>query len=160
MNNLGIILLLIITLLIGYNEGVKTQKVRYFERNEEILKEIAQKREEYREKTELHVSSQHSLLLELQALKDKYETDTTNIKSDYSDRLLKSEERSNIYRQRLSNTNEQCSALAEHASKLDRSLVEGRQLVRELSANIRQCGVVFTHATEYLDNDRNHLNGR
>lgn len=159
-NSIGIILLLILAVFLGYTEGIKTQKVKYFEEKADIQREIEQKQEEYREKTKLHVSSQQLLLLEIKSLKDKHAQDIITIKSGLNDRLLQSEKRSGIYREKYTASAEQCSLLAEHSSRLDRSLVEGRELVRELSENLRQCGVIYTHAIQYLDNDRNHLNGR
>ncbi len=55
-----------------------------------------------------------------------------NAKSDYDKRLLKSESRANYYQRMSEGGATQCRDLASHAAELDRTLEEGRYVVREL----------------------------
>ena len=60
-----------------------------------------------------------------------------NIKHDYADRLRTSEQRAAIYKREAESGSSQCRDLASHTAELDRSLEEGRSLVRELRETLR-----------------------
>lgn len=153
---IGIVAVFIIGCFIG-SEYQKTKNDKENIRNQQL---IAKKVEENRVATQKHVSSQQELFLQLQTLRKNYEKKLADIQFDYADRLRESEQRSVIYRQQQAASSNECRALAEHASRLDRSLTEGRELVKRVSGNLGQCEVIFKEAVQYLINDRNHLNGR
>lgn len=67
-----------------------------------------------------------------------YAQHIAKLQSDYAERLRNSEGRAGVYK-RLSESGEtERYRLAEHAAKLDRSLEEGRLLVAELRATVKQ----------------------
>lgn len=135
----------------------KSKNLKEKLRNQQI---IDKKIEENRIATQEHVSSQQDLLLQIQTLRKDYEKKLADVQFDYADRLRESEQRSDIYRRQQTASTDECRALAEHASRLDRSLTEGRELVKRVSGNLGQCEVIFKETVQYLINDRNHLNGR
>lgn len=57
-------------------------------------------------------------------------------KSDYSVRLRSSEDRAGLYKRQAESGPLECGNLASHAARLDRSLEEGRSLVRELRSTL------------------------
>lgn len=66
-----------------------------------------------------------------------YENQLHTISSTYADKLLKSEQRAKIYQSQASKGESERRDLASYASKLDRSLTESRELVKELTELIR-----------------------
>lgn len=153
---IGIVTVFIIGCFIG-SDYQKTKNQKENIRNQQLL---TKKIEENRVATQKHVSSQQELFLQIQTLRKDYEKKLADIQFDYADRLRESEQRSAIYRRQQAASSDECRALAEHASRLDRSLTEGRELVKRISGNLGQCEVIFKEAVQYLINDRNHLNGR
>ena len=144
----------------GFFIGSDYQKTKNLKEASANRAAIDKKIEENRVATQKHVSSQQELILQIQTLRKDYEKKLADIQFDYADRLRESEQRSAIYRQQQAASSNECRALAEHASRLDRSLTEGRELVKRISGNLGQCEVIFKEAVQYLINDRDHLNGR
>lgn len=101
------------------------------DRISEIEREYLKNENEYKDVIQ-------KLSLELQGIQDSFNLELTRIHSDYSDRLLTSEERANIYKRQSEAGTSERRSLADHAARLDRSLEEGRRLVRELGATLRQ----------------------
>lgn len=67
----------------------------------------------------------------------QHQVELANAQSDFDKRLLKSQQRADTYK-RMSETGiGQCRDLASHAAKLDRTLEEGRSVVRELRETLR-----------------------
>lgn len=157
---IGIFAIFTAMFLAGFFTGSDYQKTKNHEENMRNQKIIAEKVEENRVATQKHVSSQQELILQIQTLRKEYEKKLADVQFDYADRLRESEQRSVIYRQQQAASSDECRALAEHASRLDRSLTEGRELVTRVTGNLRQCELIFKEAVQYLINDRDHLNGR
>ncbi|ANJ65309.1 putative Rz/Rzl spanin protein [Erwinia phage vB_EamP_Rexella] len=74
---------------------------------------------------------------ELAAQNVSHQSELDAAKYDLSGRLQQSEARAAIYKRQASSGSAQCSALASHAAELDRSLEQGRSLVRELRETLR-----------------------
>ena len=75
---------------------------------------------------------------ELSDANEKYAASVAALNVDYSNRLHNSEKRATYYQHLSSAGATQQEYLASHAAELDRSLEEGRQLVQELGATVRQ----------------------
>lgn len=82
---------------------------------------------------------------ELQEIRDAwteaqeaYTLDVAGIRADYEQRLLLSKTRAGVYQRQAKGSSVEQERLAAHAAELDRSLEEGRQLVKELKATIGQ----------------------
>lgn len=69
----------------------------------------------------------------------QYEKDLADIKSSYADRLSESSMREQLYRKQGRGSELERQRLAEQAARLDRSLSEGRLLVREFRNNLELC---------------------
>lgn len=66
-----------------------------------------------------------------------YENQLHTISSSYADKLYKSEQRAKVYQSKASKGESERRDLASYASRLDRSLTESRELVKELTELIR-----------------------
>lgn len=125
------------TFYVGYSAGsseVKQQWVAEQKANTVKVNELKVNYEEqlseYRQKTD-------SLSKEIYDTRTQYDNRIATIKSDYTNRLLSSEQRASVYK-RMSEAGK-CTSddLSAYTAKLDRSLTEGRELVRELRELIK-----------------------
>jgi DNA anti-recombination protein RmuC len=125
------------TFYVGYSAGsseVKQQWVAEQKANTAKVNELKVNYEEqlneYRQKTD-------SLSKEIYDTRTQYDDRIATIKSDYTNRLLNSEQRASVYK-RMSEAGK-CTSddLSAYTAKLDRSLTEGRELVRELRELIK-----------------------
>ena len=125
------------TFCTGYSAGsakVKQQWVAEQKANTAKVNELKVNYEEqlneYRQKTD-------SLSKEIYDTRTQYDNRIATIKSDYTNRLLSSEQRASVYK-RMSEAGK-CTSddLSAYTAKLDRSLTEGRELVRELRELIK-----------------------
>lgn len=143
-------------ILIGYNSASS----KYIKENTEYQQKINEKKEELRISRENHINSQNEFTQELQEMKHEYENYISTLVNSFDDRMRESEERGRMYRERFTSTSTECGILAEHASRLDRSLTEGRELVRRLREDLEQFRMMCTQGFDYLIQDRNFLNDR
>lgn len=74
---------------------------------------------------------------ELQQAETKHQSDLADLRHDYDVRLRDSQNRAAIYQRQAQGGSLECNDLASYTAKLDRSLEEGRSLVRELGATLR-----------------------
>ena len=125
------------TFCVGYSAGsseVKQQWVAEQKANtakaNELKVNYEEQLNEYRQKTD-------SLSKEIYDTRTQYDNRIATIKSDYTNRLLNSEQRASVYK-RMSEAG-RCTSddLSAYTAKLDRSLTEGRELVRELRELIK-----------------------
>lgn len=125
------------TFYVGYSAGsaevrqqwVAEQKANTAKANE-LKVNYEEQLNEYRQKTD-------SLSKEIYDTRTQYDDRIATIKSDYTNRLLNSEQRASVYK-RMSEAGK-CTSddLSAYTAKLDRSLTEGRELVRELRELIK-----------------------
>ena len=99
---------------------------------------IAELKQEYEAYESEYEKTIQNLSAQLQDSKDSFNSELARIHDDYSNRLLNSEERASIYQRQSEAGASERRSLADHAARLDRSLEEGRHLVRELGATLRQ----------------------
>lgn len=150
---------MIFIFLCGIKVGADRESTKYSREKIRIYEQTAELIQQYRERVEEHSKIQANLLQELNNAKQKYEIHVTNLRNEFSDRMLESENRGKIYRKRAEVAGAECEALAEHTARLDRSLTEGRELVKEFRADLEQCRVAAHHFTDIIQNDRNHFDG-
>lgn len=153
------ILMLLFTGL-GYLLGSTIVNNRYIGIENEWKEEAARIREEYVTLTNIHVGDQLLLQNELLEQTREYEKDINNIRSDHAGRMLNSEKRNSILRERAETSSPECGPITLHATRLDRSLEEGRGLVREFSRTLRQRELEINKVSNLLIRDRDHLNER
>lgn len=142
----------------GYVAGKTLESNKYLTEKSGYLEAIAEKRQELKKLRDTHQEQQQDLLDQIEESKREYSNTVAVISSEFNDRMLESEKRSNLYRERLSTSSLECRQAAEQLSRLDRSLTEGRELVRELAEDLKQYKLASKQIMEYLANDRNFLN--
>lgn len=150
---------MIIIFLGGMKIGADIQSAKYTKEKMRIQEQTTELIQQYRAKVEEHAKRQLDLIQELNDAKQQHQTIVSNLRSEFSARMLESENRGKIYRNRAEAAGTECKALAEHAARLDRSLTEGRELVKEFRADLEQCRVAAHHFVDIIQNDRNHFDG-
>lgn len=99
---------------------------------------IAELKQEYEAYESEYEKTIQNLSAQLQDSKDSFNSELARIHDVYTSRLLGSEERASVYQRQSEAGASERRSLADHAARLDRSLEEGRHLVRELGATLRQ----------------------
>lgn len=143
----------------GMKIGADRENTKYTKEKMKIQEQTAELIQQYRERVEEHAKKQTDLVQELKDAKQKHQTIVSDLRSEFSVRMLESENRGKIYRNRAEAAGAECRALAEHTTRLDRSLTEGRELVKEFRADLEQCRVAAHHFVDIIQNDRNHFDG-
>lgn len=110
----------------------------------ELVHELETK---YYEQEKEYQTKTQDLVQQVAESKEKYTQQLMSVERSYANRLLESEQRANLYKQMSSSSSSSKVNLADYTAKLDRVIVEGRQLVAELKATIelrdeqlKQCG--------------------
>lgn len=150
---------MIIIFLGGMKIGADIENAKYTKEKMRIQEQTAELIQQYRKKVEEHTKKQLELVQELNDAKQRHQTIVSNLRSEFSVRMLESENRGKIYRNRAETAGAECRALAEYTARLDRSLTEGRELVKEFRADLEQCRVAAHHFVDMIQNDRNHFDG-
>ena len=126
-----------------WNEDIKS----YEKKVKDLTKQLENQEKEYR-------AENTRILLELNNAKKEYEKSIAVLDANYSDRLRESEARAKIYESQARAGNSQCRNLASHATKLDKCLTEGRELVKELSRTIELRDSQLRLLGEQITNER------
>ena len=154
-----VLIFIVFTFLSGYKIGSDMNQRTHEKQQAKLNIQIEDLREEYRKKREEHQKTQSELLSEMEKLQNEHKTVVSSLRLTFDDRLLESEKRSSIYRARAEHAGTECRSLAEHTSRLDRSLTEGRELVKEFREDLKQCRLMSEHLIDLIENDRNHFDG-
>lgn len=91
---------------------------------------------------------------ELAEKEKSYAVALVELQREYDGRLLQSDKRANYYQRLAKGGAVEQANLASHAARLDRSLEEGRRMVAELSATLRQRDEQLRAVSTQLKNDR------
>ena len=150
---------IIIIFLGGMKIGADRENTKYIKEKMRIQEQTAELIQQYRERVEEHAKRQLDLIQELNDAKQRHQTIVSNLRNEFSARMLESENRGRIYRERAEAAGAECRALAEHTARLDQSLTEGRELVKEFREDLEQCRVAAHHFVDIIQNDRNHFDG-
>lgn len=121
------------------------------ERQAEAIKTVEK---EYKGKEALAILENTKISKELREANDKYKTTLAQYQSDYSKRLLSAEGRASLYKRQADGSVIERGSLASYAAELDRNLEEGRLLVRELGATIRQRDNQIAALSAQITSDR------
>ena len=139
----GIILMQYSLITGSYNAGYDACQSKY---REELLKQQV----ENQQKEQAFNETINNLTVNLTETRISYENTVNKLKSTHANELLKSEQRAELYKRYSEADKAKQRALAEHTARLDRSLTEGRELVKQLTeairirdAQLRALGVYF-----------------
>ena len=126
----GIILMQYSLITGSYNAGYDACQSKY---REELLKQQV----ENQQKEQAFNETINNLTVNLTETRIRYENTVNKLKSTYANELLKSEQRAELYKRYSEADKAKQRTLAEHTARLDRSLTEGRELVKRLTETIR-----------------------
>lgn len=126
----GIILMQYSLITGSYNAGYDACQSKY---REELLKQQV----ENQQKEQTFNETINNLTANLTETRIRYENTVNKLKSTHANELLKSEQRAELYKRYSEADKAKQRALAEHTARLDRSLTEGRELVKQLTETIR-----------------------
>ena len=126
----GIILMQYSLITGSYNAGYDACQSKY---REEPLKQQV----ENQQKEQAFNETINNLTVNLTETRIRYENTVNKLKSTHANELLKSEQRAELYKRYSETDKAKQRALAEHTARLDRSLTEGRELVKQLTETIR-----------------------
>lgn len=123
-------------LLLTYRLGLKQGEVRKQQEWDAVTlvqqQQLLEKNNEAALKTARLEDAVKSTESELIKLKESHAKTIDSINRNYADRLRAADARSNRYKQMSRGTEAERNYLAKHATELDRTIEEGRHLVREL----------------------------
>lgn len=142
---------------IGYNAGFNEVSQQWEKEKSKYRSEFDNLKKEYQIKEELYKEKNTSIILELNEAKQKYEKDIAYLNGSYTDKLRLSEQRASVYRNQAKAGEVERENLAAHAARLDKSLTEGQQLVRELKSAIELRDSNISTLIQQLKNDRKLL---
>ena len=126
----GIILMQYSLITGSYNAGYDACQSKY---REELLKQQV----ENQQKEQAFNETINNLTVNLTETRIRYENTVNKLKSTHANELFKSEQRAELYKRYSEADKAKQRALAEHTARLDRSLTEGRELVKQLTETIR-----------------------
>lgn len=109
---------------------------------------------DYAQRESAHRAENTRITHELAESTKAYELAVGQLAVDYGKRLSLSEKRAGIYQRQAEAGAAECRSLAEHASRLDASLEEGRSLVQELGATLRLRDQQVKSLGNQIQNDR------
>lgn len=99
---------------------------------------IAELEKEFLVRESAHINRAKEISDELEKVHKEHNQRISSIRADFASRLRLSESREGIYKRMSESGDLERERLASHAAELDRSLEEGRTLVRELGETLRQ----------------------
>ena len=125
------------TFCVGYSAGSSEVKQQWAAEQKANTVKVNELKVNYEEQLNEYRQKTDSLSKEIYDTRTQYDNRIATIKSDYTNRLLNSEQRASVYK-RMSEAG-RCTSddLSAYTAKLDRSLTEGRELVRELRELIK-----------------------
>lgn len=101
-----------------------------------------------------HALESKRIANEFTTLKEKHEKILATVQLDYTNRLRTSEGRASIYKRQAEGGATSRDRLVEFVTELDRSIEEGRYLVRELGQTLGQCERQRQLYNEQITNER------
>lgn len=114
----------------SYDAGYTACKSENQEKILELQLQLKGKEKIFNERVE-------ALSVELAETRLNHENTIDKLKRDFTNELCKSEQRAELYKRYSESDIAKQRALASHTAQLDRSLTEGRELVKQLTETIR-----------------------
>lgn len=109
----------------GYDQGFSDVQEEWKQQESSLVTRVAELEAQ-------HAVRQEQVAREAQELRIAYEADVLSQRTAYEQRLSQAARRAEVYRSQAAAGSASSGDLAAHAARLDRSLEEGRGLVREL----------------------------
>lgn len=142
---------------LGVIAGASEVQEQWDEAEKKRGEQISKLEGQYSELESLHKKREEELTNELTLANAQHEDELSRYRSDYAGRLQLSEQRASVYKRQANGSASEQQRLARHAAELDRSLEEGRHLVRELGQTLKQREVTIRALGGIILNDRTLL---
>lgn len=136
---LGIFLGTCLIYYVGYSSGSLKMESKYIDIINQANVTIIQLKDKHKLVEEKYNEQNQELLNRIKDNEIEYNNTISTIKSEYSNRLLKSEQRYNVYKRMSEQSKCESNDLPRLTSEYDRALSEGIILVRELREDIKFC---------------------
>lgn len=133
-------LALLVLFLCGYSYkcGINNTKSKWDAEKAEVQDYVLKLENEYLFLIAEHERSVEELEEEARRNKEEFEAALVRANDAYTDRLRSTEQRASVYQRQAQADATERRNLANHAAELDRTLEEGRHLVRQLRTTLRQ----------------------
>jgi len=123
----------------SYKKGAENTQQAWDRERATLLAEALKIEQSNRQKESAHRLETIALENRLKEAEARYEEAIAAIHADYDRRLRSSDERATRYRSWAETNSGERDRLADHAAQLDKSLTEGRELVKEFRVALGQC---------------------
>ena len=137
LTTLGFCSVVVIIFLFGSNYGSNKITSKW---NQEKLEYSKRMNDALEAKAEAEKLAQKTVTIsedKLNEAKTQFTASLNAVSADYDKRLLDSRTRESIYKRQAEGSSSEQQRLAVHAAELDRSLVEGKEVARQLAATVR-----------------------
>lgn len=142
---------------IGHTQGMADVQAKWDKVNKDTADEVGRlQRVVATKEAEHNILSQRNSD-ELARTQEEHAKAMAAVLADYSQRLLLSTSRATVYERLSKGTATERDRLVQHTYELDRTLEEGRSLVRELGQTLGQCEVTVGVLGTQILLDRNLL---
>ena len=122
----------------GNSNGQSTVQKKWDDQNIEDQKAMQKLQDKYNALQRNHSYEVGLLTSRLQTAESNYASELARVSSDYNSRMQQSERRASVYKRQAEAGTFECRSLASHAAELDRSLEEGRRVVKDLRTTVEQ----------------------
>lgn len=123
---------------LGSQSGKKSVQSLWDKEKIAYSAEVDRLKNEYSTKENAYITFLSNKEREYNIEKGKYEAYITELARDHASRMLKSEQRAEIYKRKAKGSPSERDSLASYATSLDRYLEEGRSLEQEYRATVEQ----------------------
>ena len=155
---LALLGILAVPYVVGKNEGKFEVKAEW-QKDKDATAEATQKlKDKVADLEQKNQTATTKVADELAQNQQKHAAALADLAADYTQRLLLSEGRAGVYRRQAQGSTAERDYLASHAAELDRSLEEGRSLVRELRQTVEQRDSTIRSLSKQIQADRQLLN--
>lgn len=120
----------------SYSLGQKDIREEWQKETIKYQNEMLKVEEIHKQALQEYIDKNNNLQREIVDVKKDYEAKLHNINDEYSVRLSESEQRAKVYKRMSEQGKCQSPDLSDYTTKLDRSLTEGRQVVKLLRETI------------------------
>ena len=151
-------ILLVIVIGLGsykiYSMGQESIQTEWDKAKLVYAQTIAKVHEDYKAKEVIHMQENQRIANELLRTKEEYGNALSSIRDEFTNRMLDSEKRADVYKRQAQSGTIESNRLAIHAAKLDRLIEEGRRLVRELRETIGLRDSQIKLLSDQINSDR------
>ena len=123
---------------LGKSAGENKVNLAWAKEKKELGDKIIKLQTEIKDNLAAYILESDKNETQLRDAKAEYEKSLSSIRATAADRVRNSEKRADVYQRMSEGAESQRRSLADHAARLDRNLEEGRLVVGELQATVRQ----------------------